>query len=162
VTPVPHIQTRFPTGTLKGGHLKFVSDINWGVVIIHPVKSKCHIFLLLSLLLISGCATTGSRVSHNLVLENKSSRQMYETVLLIGDNQFAFGFMEAPFVKVVGGYLKPLTGMAQLSWHSNGLEREETIGLSSIVPPGTPGSVIFTVFDDRVVARFEAESNAPK
>ncbi|MDB6122363.1 MAG: hypothetical protein JWQ71_1356 [Pedosphaera sp.] len=88
---------------------------------------------------------------------------MHEAILTMGDYQCAFGFLATPGAKGILGYPKPFAEVAHLSWNARGVEHEETVHLSSVIPGSKAiGTLIITVYENRLAARFEAEPKISK
>ena len=58
---------------------------------------------------------------------------------------------------------QPFATEARLSWNARGVEHEKTVHLSSVVPGNNAvGTLIITVYDNKLAARFEAGPEIPK
>src|SRR4051812_35427040 len=126
------------------------------------MKMKAYVLVLMSFLFLGGCASKNTDTHRTIVLQNKSSKEMHETILNIGSYQVALGFMGTNYAKVIANYPREFPDSARLSWSFRGLEHDEVVNLSSAIGGQKRGVLILTVNDDHIGAQFEAEKKPTK
>lgn len=124
------------------------------------MRFKLSAFLLSLVVLISACASTKGQ--RNIVIRNASSRTMNETTLHMGSYQSAFGVVPVRGIRYVAKYPHDFADRATLFWHAKGVERKEIIDVAGIVEGRKPGSLVITVYDDRVETSFVEDTGDSK
>src|SRR5438046_2279501 len=114
------------------------------------MKLKVYVLVLISFLFLGGCASKNSDTHRTIVLQNKSSKEMRDTILNIGSYQVAMGFMGTNYAKVIANYPRVFPDLAHLSWSFRGLEHDEAVSLSSAIAGRKRGVLILTVYDDHI------------
>lgn len=87
-------------------------------------------------------------------IENQSSKDIDQARVRFGEYECSGGFVGKTFSKTHMNYPHPITEEAEVHWVVDGKPKQEKLDLRSIVPKGKPGTLIFTIHDERVTARF--------
>ncbi len=119
-----------------------------------------HLFVGIIALLLAGCEggqTFSSEDFVDLKIVNRSQLEVKNASANFGKFDMDLGKVP-PGAEGSGGGVNPdlITGSAELQWDEAGTHRVEKIYLWKIYPKGKPGTLIFTIYDGRAEARFEA------